>query len=75
MEFGIVSEERMTAHREWPNTARDVRDETAERVQKAYQLIKPVMDSDTRIMRAALEMVQALRLLESAGAPTRPEKI
>jgi hypothetical protein len=63
---------------EWPYKAKAARDGAAEAVQAAERLIEPLADTETdteklrRLTRTITLLLTALRLLEGAGAPTRP---
>ena len=72
----------MTEPKRWPTNAKEHRDRAAEELQAAVRLLKPLvvgalcLDRTGTINRqsAALAHVQtALRHLEQAGAPTKPD--
>lgn len=72
----------MTKAREWPNVAAAARDRAAEELADAQRELEPLVTGAVvfdrtetlRRMASALVRVQnALRLLESVGAQTRPE--
>jgi hypothetical protein len=65
----------MTKPREFPTVAAEARDQAAEHTQEALILIEPMANQDTRLMKACLELVKALRWLESVGASTKPERM
>ena len=71
----------MTKPRDWPDNAKDARDGAAENVSSALRLIRQIIEhngklNDSDKMRAlslaAMNLQDALRWLESAGAQTRP---
>jgi hypothetical protein len=73
-------ETKLTEPRPWPNDMKDYRDQSAERDAKAMKLLKPLLThSDPAVVRVAAlaidEMSNAIRWLELAGAPTRPERL
>ena len=72
----------MTKHRLWPNVMREHRDRAAEELQAAVRLLMPLVTAEIQLDRtgtinrqaAALAHLQtALRHLEQAGAPTKPD--
>lgn len=71
----------MTVPREWPNSAREARDRSAEEQAQALRLLyvvarnggKITTDDKARAISLAIYHLQnSLRWLESVGAPTRP---
>lgn len=64
--------------REWPTNAMDARDRAAEMMLEASKTLKPVHESEKdlenlrRVDKAMLLVSDAVRLLESVGARTRP---
>lgn len=69
----------MTRPREWPNAAKEARDQAAEHAQAALVALRPLIDRTppdpaftVASARAMFHTQQALRLLERAGAQTRP---
>lgn len=67
----------VTEPREWPNNAREARDQSAERIARALRLLNESLDANHNPYAARIqrELYEALRWLESAGAPTRPENL
>lgn len=68
-----------TVPREWPNNAREVRDRASEEAVRALRALQPLLERSTtqeeliRRIAIALDATQTIaRLLESVGAPTRP---
>lgn len=64
------------APREWPTKAANARDRAAELLAEADRLLEGVIGGTldlTKVMRAELAIKDALRHLESQGAPTRPQ--
>lgn len=69
----------MTKPREWPNSAKEARDRSAEEAARALRMLEPLLEKETteteKIRRLAIainSLNTILRLLESAGAQTRP---
>ena len=68
----------MTDPKPWPYWAADARDRAAESAAEALRLIEPLATAETdlerirRISRAVICLYLILRLLEAAGANTRP---
>jgi hypothetical protein len=71
----------MTKPREWGNDAREMRDRSAEEVVRAISLLSPLMEIERqmtkeevirRVSQSLVSLHLAARLLESAGAPTKP---
>lgn len=69
----------MTRARDWPNGAKETRDRSAEEIARALNAIEPLLDREVtesdklrRLAVAVTSMQRALRLLERAGAQTRP---
>jgi len=69
----------MTRPREWPNSAREARDRSAEEAIRALKAIEPLLEKDVteaekiRRLAIAINALQTiLRLLEREGAQTRP---
>lgn len=79
---GDIREERedeMTEARPWPNSAIEMRNQAAERIARAAATLDKALESPKDIeviirgiYAARLDLAEALRWLESAGAPTRP---
>lgn len=68
-----------TTPREWPNVAREARDEAAEHAVAGLRALTPLLDGDvselerTRRVALAINHLQMVaRLLEGVGAQTRP---
>jgi hypothetical protein len=65
--------------REWPNVAKEVRDQAAEAAVEGIRMLTPVvegkeMTETEKLRRMALalnRLMKIARLLESVGAPTR----
>lgn len=71
----------MTTQREWPNNARNARDHAAEEIVRSLRMTWELIenggylttDDRVRLLSLALHHQQnALRWLESVGAPTHP---
>lgn len=69
----------MTKPREWPNSAREARDRSAEEAIRALRAIEPLLEKEVteaekiRRLAIAIHALQTiLRLLEREGAQTRP---
>lgn len=69
----------MTRPREWPNAAKEARDRSAEEAIRALKAIQPLLEKEVtetekiRRLAIAVSCLQTiLRLLERAGAQTRP---
>lgn len=69
----------MTKPRHWPNDAKDARDRSAEEAIRALRAIEPLIEKEVsetekiRRLAIAIHAIQTiLRLLEYAGAQTRP---
>lgn len=69
----------MTQARPWPNSAKEARDRSAEEAARALRAIEPLIEKEVteteKIRRMAIainSLNTILRLLESAGAQTRP---
>ena len=65
--------------REWPNTAREARDQAAEQAMRGLRALKPLVEQDVtleekyRRLAVAIDSLQMIaRLLEAQGAQTRP---
>lgn len=73
----------MTKQREWPNNAREQRDQAAEAAVTGIKALKPLVDGvqvdRTDVVRRQARALSALEriafLLYAAGAPIRPEAI
>jgi hypothetical protein len=72
----------MTKRREWPTSAAEARDRSAEEALRGVKLLRPLVNGrqqfdQTEMLRrqaGALDALQTiLRFLESVGAKTRPE--
>jgi hypothetical protein len=72
----------MTKALRWPNVMKNHRDRAAQDLQKAERLLMPLVVQEVELDRtaiirrqaAALALIQtALRHLEQAGAPTKPD--
>jgi hypothetical protein len=68
--------------RAWPNIAKEARDRAAEEATAAIKALEPVVmeeriftekERSSRETKALLSLHKIARLLESVGAPTRPE--
>lgn len=71
--------EEMTRPREWPNSAREARDRSAEEAIRALRAIEPLLEKEVtetekirRLAIAVSALQTILRLLEREGAQTRP---
>ena len=67
---------REPIHRPWPYIAKSARDEAAEEVAAALLEVIALNESDTEFRnftRIVYHLSNALRLLESVGASTRPK--
>lgn len=69
----------MTAPREWPNGAREARDRSAEEAMRALRALELLLEKEVtetekiRRLAIAIHSLQTiLRLLEGAGAQTKP---
>lgn len=69
----------MTKPREWPNSAKEARDRSAEEAIRALKAIEPLLEKEVieteRIRRLAIvihALQTILRLLEREGAQTKP---
>jgi transcription initiation factor IIE alpha subunit len=69
----------MTKPREWPNSAKEARDRSAEEAIRALRAIEPLLEKEVtetekiRRLAIAVNALQTiLRLLEREGAQTRP---
>lgn len=69
----------MTKPREWPNSAKEARDRSAEEAIRALRAIEPLLEKEVteaekiRRLAIAVHALQTiLRLLEREGAQTRP---
>jgi transcription initiation factor IIE alpha subunit len=69
----------MTKARQWPNNAKEARDRSAEEAIRALRAIEPLLEKEVteteKIRRLAIavnSLQTILRLLEGAGAQTRP---
>jgi len=69
----------MTKPREWPNSAKEARDRSAEEAIRALRAIEPLLEKEVteieKIRRLAIaihSLNTILRLLEREGAQTRP---
>jgi hypothetical protein len=69
----------MTKARQWPNNAKEARDRSAEEAARALRAIEPLLEKEVteteKIRRLAIavnSLQTILRLLEGAGAQTRP---
>lgn len=70
----------MTQAREWPNAAKEARDQTAEHAQAASKALRPLIEqpqSDpafviSSVAKAMYHTQLVLRLMEGVGAQTRP---
>ena len=69
----------VTEPRPWPNDARIARDQAAERIAQANKRIAQALrssplssEAEIGLMQAQVNILEALRWLESAGAMTRP---
>ncbi|GAP10588.1 hypothetical protein BECAL_01761 [Bellilinea caldifistulae] len=69
----------MTKPREWPNSAKEARDRSAEEAIRALRAIEPLLEKEVteieRVRRLAIAihaLQTILRLLEREGAQTRP---
>lgn len=69
----------MTRPREWPNSAREARDRSAEEAIRALRAIEPLLEKEVtetekirRLAIAVSALQTILRLLEREGAQTRP---
>lgn len=69
----------MTKPREWPNSAKEARDRSAEEAIRALRAIEPLLEKEVteaekiRRLAIAIHALQTiLRLLEREGAQTRP---
>ncbi len=69
----------MTKPREWPNSAKEARDRSAEEAIRALRAIEPLLEKEMtetekiRRLAIAVNALQTiLRLLEREGAQTRP---
>lgn len=66
--------------REWPNFAKEARDQAAEHACKGIRVIRPILEGEQydrgeviRRLAIALDSLQMIaRLLEAVGAQTRP---
>ena len=66
-----------TKPKRWPDTAKWARDFSAEQIQEAEKILRPLLDNKDLVVAVragkALNNLQlALRALEQVGAPTRP---
>ncbi len=74
---------RDTRERPWPDNMRNYRDQAAERINRAgarleEMIYKPPTDMRDAILivaQARIELVNANRFLERAGAPTLPNEL
>ena len=74
---------RATRERLWPDNMKNYRDQAAERINRAGETLdtliyKPPEDLKDAILivaRARIELVNANRFLERAGAPTLPNEL
>jgi transcription initiation factor IIE alpha subunit len=69
----------MTKPREWPNSAKEARDRSAEEAARALRMLEPLLEKEVteteKIRRLAIavnSLNTILRLLEREGAQTRP---
>jgi hypothetical protein len=69
----------MTKARQWPNNAKEARDRSAEEAARALRAIEPLLEKEVtetekirRLAIAVSALQTILRLLEGAGAQTRP---
>jgi len=69
----------MTKARQWPNNAKEARDRSAEEAIRALRVIEPLLEKEVtetekirRLAIAVSALQTILRLLEWAGAQTRP---
>lgn len=73
----------MTKAREWPNVAREQRDQAAEAAMDGIRILRPLVEGvqldrteTLRRQAQALTLMQRIAwLLTSAGAPLRPEDL
>jgi hypothetical protein len=73
-----------TTPREWPNNAKEARDQSSEQANKALKALRPIlnryndMTKEELIARIAIAIdanQSICRLLERQGAPTLPEEL
>jgi len=69
-----------TAPLRWPNNMSEARDEAAEHIGEARRLVNllacgRMTDERLTALQIALHLSEALRWLEAAGAPTKPEHL
>lgn len=69
----------MTQARPWPNAAKEARDRSAEEAARALRMLEPLLEKEVtetekirRLAIAVSALQTILRLLEAAGAQTRP---
>ena len=78
-ECGMNREAYMTEPRPLPNNCKTAIFEAADDVASARLTLKKLANSnfypELKIMSAILDLTEALRWLESIGAPTRPEQL
>jgi hypothetical protein len=79
---GKLQGDEMTPPKPWPYEMQRIRDQAAENIQAAEQKIDKILKNNSlepRVLLALMEIrvldLNALRLLERAGASTKPAEI
>jgi hypothetical protein len=73
----------MTKQRDWPNAMKEIRDQAADVAMDGIRTLAPLVDGErvdrTETIRRQAQALRALEriawLLQSAGAPIRPEDL